>query len=354
MHGATSSNQFLFFFKNQVGGIVAILVSLVSGIAAVTKSLLPASERAAREFQELTDDPTKRLRFHLSLISKIKDPVIIFIDDLDRCRNDYTIRFLEGIQTMFREADVFYVIAADRRWLYSSYEKVYSNFATSVKEAGRPLGFLFLQKTFQLSVTIPRLTASVKASKQVEEKDDQTIKSKAAKDLEKTPVAENERRLVDGTGDLRYDREFRNLAVIRLEHPSSKEYTEHLLQPFANFEDNPRAMKRFVNAYRIARAIKLIRSVHVEEKKLALWTIISMRWPTLAEYILRNPQIVEEIRTKKKVVYDTVIDKDLQSLLCDPDVYDVVSGKGVGAYLDVHTIIAIAELQTQTARGLVT
>jgi Cdc6-like AAA superfamily ATPase len=358
------STEFLDLVKNQVPGIIAIIVSLVSGITAITKSLLPGSERAAREFEELTSDPTKHLRSHFeSLIKMVNDPVIIFIDDLDRCNADYTVRLLEGIQTMFRQADVFYVVAADRRWLYSSYEKVYSSFTSGVKEAGRPLGYLFLQKTFQLSVSLPHLEPARKrsylrrltGSKQDENRDDKTIRAKVAKDLEMIPPAEIENRLNDATGDQYYDQIFRQEAALKLEHPRSKEYTEHLLQPFADLlEANPRAMKRFVNAYRIARALKVLGSAHVDKKKLALWTILTMRWPTLADYLQDNPQLIEQIRTKKRFVYNTDLDEDLQSLLCDADVYDVVTGKDIGTFLDEETVRTMAGLQMLgTKRGLV-
>jgi hypothetical protein len=265
---------------------------------------------------------------------------------------------------MFRQADVFYVIAADRRWLYSSYEKGYSNFTSGVKEAGRPLGYLFLQKTFQLSVSLPLLSPILKTnnlkgltgSRQVENQDDKTIRAKVANVLKKVPTAEIEDKLNKGTEDRNYDRIFRQQAVLELEHPRSKEYTEHLLQPFADLlEPNPRAMKRFVNAYRIARAVKILGSVDVDQKKLALWTIMSMRWPSLAEYVQNNPQLVGEIRTKKKIVY-TGIDNELQSLLCSEDVFDVVNGKGDGTFLDEGTIKEIVELQMGTLgtkRGLV-
>src|SRR3712207_7942290 len=42
-----------------------------------------------------------------------------FVDDLDRCQSSYVIRLLEGIQTLFSDPRVMYVISADRRWLRS-------------------------------------------------------------------------------------------------------------------------------------------------------------------------------------------------------------------------------------------
>ncbi len=44
---------------------------------------------------------------------------IIFIDDLDRCQGAYVIELLEGIQTLFKAAEVVFIIAADRDWLHA-------------------------------------------------------------------------------------------------------------------------------------------------------------------------------------------------------------------------------------------
>ena len=92
------------------------------------------------------------------LVFMMKQPIAVFVDDLDRCNDSYTVEFLERIQTLFREAGVFYVIAADRRWLFSSYKRAYDSFKNDIDEPGRPLSHLFLEKTFQLSVNLPRLS----------------------------------------------------------------------------------------------------------------------------------------------------------------------------------------------------
>jgi KAP family P-loop domain len=92
------------------------------------------------------------------LVYMMNQPIAIFVDDLDRCNDSYTVEFLERIQTLFREAGVFYVVAADRRWLFSSYKKAYESFKNDIDEPGRSLGYLFLAKTFQLSVPLPRLS----------------------------------------------------------------------------------------------------------------------------------------------------------------------------------------------------
>jgi hypothetical protein len=75
--------------------------------------------------------------------------------------------------------------------------------------------------------------------------------------------------------------------------------TEHFLKPFALFtEPNPRAMKRLSNAYTLGSDIRIVeksKNILRERKQLALWTILTLRRPPLAEY-LSNPEEVKNIR----------------------------------------------------------
>jgi hypothetical protein len=84
-------------------------------------------------------------------------PLAVLIDDLDRCDKDYVVQLLEGIQTIFIRAPVTYVAAADRRWIEASFEERYEPFVQHLSEPARGLGYLFLEKAFQLSTTLPRI-----------------------------------------------------------------------------------------------------------------------------------------------------------------------------------------------------
>jgi hypothetical protein len=56
------------------------------------------------------------------------------------------VDLLEEIQTLFREAWVIFVVAADRHWLTAYYEEAYENLCPRISEPGKPLGYLFLEK----------------------------------------------------------------------------------------------------------------------------------------------------------------------------------------------------------------
>jgi Cdc6-like AAA superfamily ATPase len=354
-NNSPTSLQTLASFAKSLSTIVALIVTVLGLVLGISHSLLPGSARAARTFMESTHDPLQYLEDHFEkLVDWIQKPVVIFIDDLDRCEVRYTVELLEGLQTLFRKAGITYVIAADRRWLYTSYEKYYDDFTNTVTEPGRPLGHLFLEKTFQLSVSLPRLSPELQKqywqyligsdkSKIPEEED----KARNTAQLRLQQLSTPEEILTEIsiiTDDPIYDQVFREEAIVRLADPEVEAYTENALKHFAPLlEPNPRAMKRLVNAYGIQRDLNILRGDkrEMDPKKLALWTIIILRWPLLAEYLADHPEMINGIDKEK-----LTIDETLQKLFQDPSVRDVINGEGVDTSLDERAIRDFAGLRT--------
>ena len=356
-----ASLSILASYAQSLSIIFALIVTFWSAILGISHSLVSGSARSARTFMESTRDPLEALKDHFKdLVKWIQPPIAIFIDDVDRCQASYSVELLEGIQTLFRDSNVFYVIAADGRWLRTSYENVYDSFTNNVNEPGRPLGYLFLEKTFQLSVSLPRLSPELQDQYwqfliRVEQ-------SKSKKDTDKIRViAQQKVQLLQTEGEILaelkrsgadnpvYDQAIREASIVRLAMPDFVARTEHALRPFASLlEPNPRAMKRLVNAYGFQRIIYIYSGVwrksDIEPKKLALWTIIHLRWPLLAEYHIGNETLSEKENPE-----------DLRELFQNTDVYNVIEGKEVGISLDEQAIRTFAGLRTtDSSRGVVT
>ena len=102
---------------------------------------------AATSLLEQGRDPLEVVRRRFTRLAHELRPLAIFIDGLDRCRNDYVVRLLKRIQTLFADVPVVYVIAADGAWLRDAYMQAYGGFSST---AGEPdaLETLFLKKTF--------------------------------------------------------------------------------------------------------------------------------------------------------------------------------------------------------------
>jgi hypothetical protein len=363
-------------FLKLLGGIFGLFtgaVSILGIIVALSRRLLGPA-RAADNMLKTSRDPMQSLTDHFcKLVRAVGQPVAIFIDDLDRCKPEYVIELLDGIQTLFKSAPVTYVVAADRRWIYTSYESTYSVMATRVNELGRPLGHLFLEKIFQLSAPVPRMSADAQAdflnrllqTGGAEEKEMKQASSKK-KAVNRLDELRNVESILDETkrtgDDPLYDQAYRQEAVKRMATQSAVTDTENMLRPFAHLlEANPRAMKRFVTAYSVYRAVAVLAAVDKSSggndlleasgrKKLALWTIVSLRWPLLAEYLSDNPQMVEQIAADPPVDPDKLnIPVNLRALFKDEDVKQVIKGEGIGESLDPKIVRACALLSTSDA-----
>jgi hypothetical protein len=130
----------------------------------------------------------------------------------------------------------------------------------------------------------------------------------------------------------------------------AQEAQESVLIPFSDLlERNPRALKRLVNAFGIARDLERLKAHNVEEDlvrehETALWTILNLRWPQLGEYLAKHPADVELIvqRTPPKLA-----PKDLKPLFLDDAVLAVVEGrpKAVHASLNEDVVAGFAGRQ---------
>jgi hypothetical protein len=285
------------------------------------------------------------------LIKDIQQPVIILVDDLDRCNNKYAVEFLEGIQTLFRDANVFYIISADRNWIYTSFEKSYDLFKDSVNHLGLPFGELFLSKIFRMSVSIPRISAVVQReyftkllgtsfTSSTEELEHARHNAK-----EKVNSLNSEDEIlteIKKTTDPIANKALREAAITRLSSDEVEKNTEHLLLPFVYLLDpNPRAIKRLLNGYGLIRDIDLMRGEGddiIGRKELALWTILNFRWPSVAAYFENNPEMIDKIRKNKGFVISEG-PEELKNLAIYSDIRKVIEGRGIdGAFLDEDTV----------------
>ena len=143
-------------------GIVTTLATLMTAATVLIpflNAIFLGSARTAKLLTELRGDPMRPMVQHFErLVGVIEEPVVFFIDDLDRCSESYVVDMLQTVQTLYRGAPVIFVIAADRQWICRSYQEQYAKFVDDYEEPGRPLGHLFLEKIFQLSIPMPAIS----------------------------------------------------------------------------------------------------------------------------------------------------------------------------------------------------
>lgn len=336
-----------------IAAVVALLGAVWSGTITLTHSLISGSASSAQTFLKLSQDPMEKVRIHFSeLIRWVDRPVVVLIDELDRCRTKYVVELLEAIQTLFNDSKVFYVVAADRDWLYVCFETEYKNFSDTTKEPGRRLGRLFLEKVFQLSIPVPRIPKELRKTYM-----DYLLMGKGIDLVQEREAAQKEfqeattheqifAKLQESTGNPFRDQIRREAAVRQSATREVEVSTEHFLQQFTLLlEPNPRAMKRLVMTYGVHLDLALLTDLESQlisedkRKQFVLWTIVSLRWPSLAEYLEKYPEKVDLIRKPElgdEELEDIV--EDFRPLAHSKAVKDVLNGEGVGIGLDEEAI----------------
>jgi hypothetical protein len=345
------------------GAILSVVGAAVGLMKGTAPLLLVGSAGGATSFLRRTQDPMEALkRRYGHLIRRLGHPVAIFVDDLDRCQAEYVVEFLEGIHTLFGDEAVSYVVAGDRRWVCNSFTQVYDRYRATVDLPGRPLGYLFLEKTFQLSTAVPRLTlpdrrryldvllgARRDGREPLEDAREEakrryaslTTEEQIREELARTPASDLEQLAA------------REAALVQARAPEVQEQREHLLSRFVHLlEPNPRGIKRLVNAYGFELEIQIVGSTSIETgqraiETLALWTILNLRWPLLGEYLADRPAKVTQIGTGGKLAD---VPPELEELFWDPDVQAVVNGDGVDASLTEEAIRSLVRLHRADSR----
>ncbi len=335
-----------FMTRADLAGNVEIIFRALPGLMTLwgvgvilSRFWLMGSRRSAKMFMEHHRDPVPMIVRHFKkMVQGACQPCTVFIDDLDRCEGSYGVELLQGIQTLFHESKVVFVVAADRKWLRASYDHSYGEFNGSIGGVGHPLSHLFLEKMFQISAPVPRMSdatqrrywdrlVQMKTSKSPKQVEAELLR--AEKEAEKIIGKESDEEKIlfkihDYGGDVLIQQALLGVAAKRIMKPAARKKSEHLLQPFVDLLDpNPRSMKRFVNAYAFRKAIALLGGCDIETGPLALWTLMELKWPCLADYLTDHPEMVEKIGSE---LANEGIPDDIKKLFAESAVVAVVQG----------------------------
>lgn len=331
---------------------LAALLSAIGGVYAFTRSLLSGSSAAAQNYTELRGDPYgPMVMLFCELVRAVGRPVIVFVDDLDRCDRDYVCNLLESIQTMLRAAPITYLIAADRKWICNSFEKRYADFAEHAIDSGRPLGYQFLDKLFQISANLPAIPVSLRDTywnSLLQRPDDsapvpdmETLEAQAAKIVQEGSNWEEYGEIADNASqDPVLQQAVRAEIAKQVSSAEKVEATQHRLLPLGGLvESNPRSMKRLANAVGMSQARLVLEGrTGIELEAIARWTIIELRWPLLADWLCDEPQ---RISAKARKTGAEPYDETMQKLLADAEVKAVIGGARDPGRLTSQTLSAL-------------
>jgi hypothetical protein len=219
---------------------------------------------------------------------------VIFIDDLDRCAVPKAADLMQAISLMISESPkLIFVLGLDREkvaaGLAIKYEKIIPFIAASrgvadakSVDAGLEFGYSFLEKFIQLPFRVPRATP------------DQI------------------RRLVTslaGTGDHVPEEEpaTRPDIVEIVEGSDAQRVCEIVLMVAPVFDNNPRRIKQFLNAFRLQTHIASSTGLFAQPddpalgmpltlERLAKFVALTLRWPALHDDIRATPTLLDELQ----------------------------------------------------------
>jgi hypothetical protein len=234
---------------------------------------------------------------------------------------------------------VTYLVAADREWVSESFQHEYGDLGPAMGRPGRPLGSLFLAKTFAVSAPLPRPSAAAQEVywRAVLAGGDQQLapikeadRTGARDELADISVEEAISRVADlGSDDVSgRARALREKAAIKMAETVTGGGHDHVLAPYlVLLEQNPRALKRLRNAYAIATMGRFasldIATSPRDVDALIRWTILALRWPQLAYRIVEQPSVLgrlvhRDINALGNGLDRLVDDDDLGRLLREP------------------------------------
>jgi hypothetical protein len=344
--------------------IAATAAAALASVYAYARVMIFGSQKAVQAYADLTTDPYRRVvELFNRLVFRIKRPLVVFVDDLDRCDSSYVVELLEGIQTLFRHAPVTYVVAADRKWICSSFEKKYGDFSSTIGEPCRPLGYLFLDKLFQISAEMPRLTREVQATylarllgeepageaaitDEIMAKAEQKVSGITDEAELQQVIADEEAKPVpaEQKGESHnLQRALRRAAALQITSATASAETEHRLQKLAHLlEPNPRSMKRLVNAVGMAQARGILEGRTASPETRARWAMLSLRWPVLADFIADHPAAIAHWKKPKGKARPAAPGADwpaaVRALQDDRTVMEVVGDDGEPGALTPDTL----------------
>lgn len=318
---------------------IASAVAIVWGGAILAARLLVSGSSKKSQVDKETEQPIithmETLDIRLRSLRKVaRRPVLFQVDDLEKCKPPYVVELLDALKTLIREAPrvtaepeqpVVVIVAGDGRWIRHCFEEAYIGSKYGVTP-GRSREYVLMEELFDLTIPMPSPSYASHVEYIQRLVDESGLKPEAEKLKERLTASITEAELLETlqqAGD-QLRPQLADAAMARLTSPEVRAAVEHSLMKFAPIlPPNPRELKRFVEMYSIARAVCLLEGRDATSQVLALWTILRIEWPALADYLRESPEMVEFVGSKPDDLPDS-IPIQLRDLFYDPRVERLV------------------------------
>ncbi len=301
---------------------------------------------------EFDDDFRRIVR---AVTQKGKNPLVIFIDDLDRCEPPRSVEIIEAINVLIDSQYCVYIIGMDSRGVAASIENKYAElkdfYESESDPGGLTLGQQFLEKIIQINFRIPPVTEetiagfidqnlrSVNPPWLAQEQDNlQRNLERSVAGLDYNPrrvkrlmteLLNRPRRLFSSSdavpgsesGVPEQTEPGQAVKTVALSDRASDAELEQRRQRAREFQDmpfedleavqqatfhaasvldyNPRKIKRFLNEFRLRAAIadqrNLLTLGEIDLSRLGNWITIGTRWPDIIGILTEHPTFAAEL-----------------------------------------------------------
>jgi len=266
---------------------------------------VPNYDKSVGEIHQIHAD----LRRVLGVIPRVTNedehtPIVIFIDDLDRCSPGKVASVVEGV-SMLLASDTYhciFIIGMDPQMVAAALEKAHEDVRKQLPRYERavPLGWRFMDKFIQLPFTIPP-TAGARFDEYVNWLGDSVGASQESKKTQDTFGAGDDsgnNDNIDDVIDQNKSRGFIASSPSPVNSPTtSSTFVESrdvgaIVRKIATYSaGNPREMKRMVNLARFYLALRSARRSRGDSwrepdlDQYARWIAITLRWPDMMRWL---------------------------------------------------------------------
>ncbi|UXP31638.1 KAP family NTPase [Reichenbachiella agarivorans] len=294
------------------GSLIGLLGSIWVTFSGMVQNIFKRRVTTAELARNHSSDPYRPIKDRFNQVTKNRK-VAIFIDDLDRCEIEPTVKLLEGIQNLFKQSKVLYVIAADGNWVSNCFDKKYEEFE-KLKKKGHTIGNQFLQKSFQLVLDVPKIGTDqhdklLKKFLRIEEdlpeepaRSDQEVEA----DIDKAETSEQLESAIKGATTLSQ----RVVAAKKVEKIINKRKGHLLIDYIKEIPKNPRHMKRLINQFIIKNQVLIIYNskVQISDDALVQYIIFSSMYPDFDREIRQGIKTLEDLKIENSEINDLIGD----------------------------------------------
>nr|WP_319387003.1 P-loop NTPase fold protein [uncultured Roseibium sp.] len=160
---AASSDKAVVATTSGIGVVLALITGsgsfVVAAVTVLADALAPGRNALGERVALGSTDPLRRFRRHFArMMQAVERPVLVIIDDIDRCEPKFVVEMTRGLQTILKSPRVVYLLLGDRNWIEQAFEVCHEDMNKIDVGAEHTFGGRFVEKAIQLSFILPSIS----------------------------------------------------------------------------------------------------------------------------------------------------------------------------------------------------